>query len=174
LKSDNLEDLGRWGSEIGEFHKILDSETITREQFALLIARYFPQIFEFRQTSQIVTDIDDSPARGEIQTIVGISLMQPFPNHSFGPSVPLTRGELARALARLSRLLAVSAPATSSNDLQDVASTNTMYTDVQLVLGSGIMTLQDSGSFEVSGVVSGQQAVRSMDRLVRSFQQAQR
>jgi tetratricopeptide (TPR) repeat protein len=174
LKADALEDLGRWGSDIAEFHKIRDSETITREQFAVLIARYFPQVFEFRQAPQIITDIDDSPARGEIQTIVGISLMQPFPNHNFEPSVPLTRGELARGLARLSRLLAVSAPSISSNDLQDVASTNTMYTDVQLVLGSGMMTLEGSGAFNVTGQVSGRQAVQSVDRLLRIFQQVQR
>jgi hypothetical protein len=169
-----LEDLGRWGSNITEFHKIRDSEALTREQFAVLIARYFPQIFEFRQTPQIITDIEDSPSRGEIQTVVGISVMQPFPNHSFEPGVPVTRGDLARALARLSRLLAVSAPSTSSNDLQDVASTNAMYTDVQLVLGSGMMTLEGSGTFNVSGQVSGRQAVQSVDRLLRIFQQVQR
>jgi len=49
-----------------------------------------------------------------------------------------------------------------------------MYPDVQLVLGSGLLTVGDSGSFDVTGRVSGPQAVGAAERLLRTFQQVQR
>ncbi len=173
VKTDDLEDLGRWGSDIVLFHQIRDAESITREQFAILIARYFPQIAEFRQSPQIITDSQDSPALAEIQIVVGIGLMEPFPNHNFEPSAPILRGDLAQSLARLSRLLGVSAAAESPNAAPDVDPANALYPDVQLVLGRGMMSLEDSGSFNVVGQVPGRRAVQSVDRLLRIFQQGQ-
>src|SRR5204862_7310864 len=60
-----LEDLGRWGTEIARFRVIQSSETITREQLAVLLVRYFPQIAELPRTPQIMTDIQDSWASTE-------------------------------------------------------------------------------------------------------------
>jgi hypothetical protein len=173
-KGDNLEDLGRWGGDIEVFHRIRDAQVITREQFAALILRYFPQAGDFRQKSQIVTDIQNSPARSEIQTTVGIGLIEPFPNHTFGPGAPLNRAELATALARLSRLLGLSPHANPQIPASDVAPTNAQYSEIQLALGYGLVALENSGSFNVSGYVSGQEAVSSAERLLRIFQQAQR
>jgi Flp pilus assembly protein TadD len=174
VRADDLEDIGRWGGDINIFHEIRDAGVVTREEFALLVSRYFPQLTEFRQNPQIITDIQNSRARFEIQTIVGVGLMETLPNHYFEPLAPMNRGDLAKALARLSRLLGVSGGAGTPIAAPDLAPANALYSDVQLVLGSGIMTLQDSGSFDVSGDVSGQLAVHSADRLVRTFQQLQR
>ena len=174
VKSDNLEDLGRWGNNIEVFHQIRNAEAVTREQFAILIIRYFPQVTEFRQNPQILTDTQDSPARSEIQTVVGIGLIDPMPNHTFEPSTPLTRGDLGTALARLSRLLSLSPASVRPIAAPDLAPTNAQYPEVQLVLGYGLMTLEDSGRFNVSGLVSGREAVRSADQLLRTFQQIQR
>jgi tetratricopeptide (TPR) repeat protein len=172
-KKDDLEDLGRWGSEIDIFHKIRDMEALTREQFATLIVRYFPQVTEFRQTPRIITDIQASSARSEIQNVVGVGLMDPFPNHDFEPSEGVSRGDLAIAFARLSRLLGLSADPAAQATAPDVTPTNALYPEIQLVLGYSIMTLEDSGSFNVSGHVSGRQAVSSAGRLLSIFQQAQ-
>jgi len=174
VKTDDLEDLGRWGSDIEAFHRIRDAEAVTREQLALLILRYFPQVTELRPAPQIITDIENSFASSEILTVVGLGLVDPLPNHAFEPSRPITRGELAKTLARLSRLIGFSGNPSPQTPAPDVAPTNAMYTDVQLVLSSGVMTLEDSGSFELSRPVSGRQAVRAADRLLHSFQQVQR
>jgi hypothetical protein len=174
VKRDDLEDLGRWGSEIEVFHQIRDTEAVTREQFATLIVRYFPQLTEFRQKPQIITDIQNSSARADIQHVVGTGLMEPFPNHDFEPLEGLSRGDLALAFARLSRLLGLSPDQIPSAPAPDVTPTNALYADIQLVLGYSIMTLEDSGSFNVSGHVSGRQAVSSAGRLLRIFQQGQR
>jgi tetratricopeptide (TPR) repeat protein len=173
-KATNLEDLGRWGSDIDSFRAIRDAEAVTREQLAVLMVRYFPQVTELLQKAQILTDIQNSHARSEIQTVVGLGIMDPRPNRRFEPEAPITRGEFAKGLARLSRLIGLSADQATPIAAPDVARTSAMYQDIQLVLGSGLMDLENSGSFGVSGRVSGREAVRSAERLVHGFQQAQR
>ena len=49
----------------------------------------------------------------------------------------------------------------------DVIPGDALYRDIQLVLSSGLMGLDDSGSFNVSGTVSGEEAVRAVERLLR-------
>ncbi|HEY2384704.1 MAG TPA: S-layer homology domain-containing protein [Terriglobia bacterium] len=170
--ADTLDDLGRWGGEINRFHEIQSAESITREQLAALLIHYFPQLMELRQTSQIVTDTQNSWAASEIQTVVGLGLIDPLPNHTFAPSMPVTRGDLAVTLARLIRLLGVSQPAAQPIAAPDLDPANALYPEAQLVVASGVMTLQDSGSFNVSGVVPGREAVKSTERLFHIFQQA--
>ena len=171
---DALEDLGRWGRDINVFREIQNSPTVTRERVAALLVRYFPQVTERVQTPQIVTDIENSWARSEIQTVVDLGLMDTLPNHTFDPMAPVTRGDFATALARLIRVLGMSPVDGAPIPTPDVASTNTQYADIQLVVGRGLMMLQDSGEFGIFDNVSGQDAVRAAERLLRTFQQAQR
>jgi len=173
-KSDDLDDLGRWGSDIGVFREIQAAPSVTRERVAAIIVRYFPQVTERPKTPQIVTDIETAWARSEIQTVVDLGLMDTFPNHTFDPSVLVTRGDFATTLARLIQVLGLSPITVAPIATPDVASTNAQYPDIQLVLGRGLMMLQDSGGFGISGDISGQDAIRAAERLLRSFQQAQR
>ncbi len=173
-KRDDLEDLGRWGREIAVFREIQNAPAVTREQVAAIIVRYFPQIADRLQIPQIVTDIENSWARSEIQTVVDLGLMDTLPNHTFDPMTAVTRGDFATALARLVQALGLSQIDLPPIPTPDVAPTNTQYADIQLVLGRGLMALQDSGVFGVFDNVSGQDAVRAAERLLRTFQQAQR
>jgi tetratricopeptide (TPR) repeat protein len=169
--ADTLDDLGRWGGDIKRFHEIRNAESITREQLAALLVRYFPQLMELRQTPQIMTDVQNSWASSEIRTVVGLSLIDPLPNHTFEPSTMVTRGDLALTMGRLMRLLSVSPKTSQPIAAPDLTPTSALYKEAQRVLDSGVMTLQDSGSFNVSGVVSGREAVRSAETLNRVFQQ---
>src|SRR5438128_2130115 len=76
---DDLEDLGRWGNDIAVYRQIRNTPVLTREQAAAIIVKYFPQVVEHRQIQQIVTDIDSSWARTEIQTLVDVGLVDLFP-----------------------------------------------------------------------------------------------
>lgn len=165
-KVNELEDLGRWGKDIAYFRQIQAAPSITREQVAAMIVRYFPQVMEFRQTPRIITDIPDSWARTEIQTMVGIGLIDPLPNHTFQPATPITRGELAHAMARLMRLLSVSPSDAPPIPTADVAPTSALYREVQTVLVLGLMALDDAGSFNSNAQVSGEEAVRAVERLL--------
>jgi hypothetical protein len=100
--------------------------------------------------------------------------MDTFPNHTFEPLSLVTRGDFATALARLVEVLGLPAVTASPIPTPDVASTNTQYPDIRLVLGRGLMPLQDSGRFGILDYISGQDAISAVERLFRSFQQAQR
>jgi tetratricopeptide (TPR) repeat protein len=173
-KADDLDDLGRWGKDIGVFREIQAARTVTRERVAAVLVRYFPQVMERPQIPKIVTDIETSWARSEIQTVVDLGLMDIFPNHTFYPSAPVSRGDFATALARLIHILGLSPTNNPPILTPDVARTNPQYSDIQLVLGRGLMSTQDSGAFGISDDISGQDAVHAAERLLRSFQQAQR
>ena len=172
-KNDDLEDLGRWGNDIERFHQIQDAQAMTREQTAAIIVKYFPQILEHRQNQQIVTDIDAAWAREEIQIVVDTGLMDIFSNHTFEPFSLTTRGEFAVAMARLIRLVGLSPTDKPPIPTPDVVPTNTQYADVQLVLGYALMSVHDSGTFDISGELPGREAVVAAERLLKAFQQAQ-
>jgi tetratricopeptide (TPR) repeat protein len=169
--SDTIDDLGRWGGDLTRFHEIRNAQSLTRDQMAVLLVRYFPQITELRQTPQILTDSQSSWARSEIQIVVSVSLMNPLPNHTFGPSKDVTRGEFAATMSRLMRVLGMSAGTSQPIPASDLDPASAIYPEVQMVLSSGVMTLSDSGSFSVSGQVSGREAVNAAERVLRVFQQ---
>jgi len=170
-----LEDLGRWGTQIARFRVIESSEMISREQLAVLLVRYFPQIEELRKTPEIMTDIQESWASSEIQTVVALGILDPLANHTFQPSRIVTRGEFAMAMARLSRILGAKLNTDTPIPTSDLASSGPLYQDVQLVLGSGMLSLDKAGKFGVDEPVGGREAVNAEVQLIKilqSFQQA--
>jgi hypothetical protein len=167
VKVAELEDLGRWGNEIEFFRELRSAEAVTREQLAAIMVRYFPQVAEFPQNPQIITDSQDSWARSEIQVSVGTGLIDPLPNHTFQPSEAVTRGLLAMSMSRLIRLLGVASADTPPIPVPDVNPGDALYGDIQLVVASGLVSLEDAGSFNVGRKVSGEEAVRAVDRLLR-------
>jgi tetratricopeptide (TPR) repeat protein len=161
-----LNDLGRWGGDIARFREIEAAASLSREQLCAMLVRYFPQITEFRQTPQIVTDVEDSWARTEIQTIVGVGLIAPYPNHTFQPGAAVTRGDFARALARMMRVLSVSPNGAPPIATADVSQRSPFHADVQLVLGYDLMTLDDAGNFNLDAEISGEEAVWTVEKLL--------
>ena len=166
VKIGELADIGRWGEDIGKFREIQAAPAISRAHAAILFVRYFPQIAEFRQTSQVVTDVQTSWALPEIMITVGIGLFEARPNHTFEPFAAVTRLEFAAALARMARLLRLPAPPAPAVTLTDIGPRNALYSDVQLVLALGLMQIDDSGAFASGRPVSGESAVRSVEQLL--------
>jgi len=165
-KVEELEDLGRWGRDIAIFREIQGTNVVSREQLAAMIFRYFPQVAEFRRTAQILTDIQDSWARPEIQTLVGVGALEAFPNHTFQPTIPVSRGELATVLARLTRLLSISLPNVPPVPTSDVGSSNALYQEIQMAVSHGLLPLDEAGSFNLDATVSGEIAVQAVERLL--------
>jgi tetratricopeptide (TPR) repeat protein len=165
-KIGELTDIGRWGQDIARFREIQAAAAISRAQAATLFVRYFPQVAEFRQTPQVITDVQTSWALPEILITVGIGLLEARPNHTFEPFVPVTRLEFAAALARMTRLLRLPAPPAPAVPLTDIGPRNALYRDVQLVLAMGLMQIDDSGAFASGQPVSGEKAVGSVEQLL--------
>ena len=163
----DLGDLGRWGPEIGRFREMTQAMAVTREQLASLIARYFPQIQELRKKPQIVTDIEHSWASAEIQTVLGVGILDPMPNHTFQPARTVTRGEFARALARLSRVLGLTPAPGTVQSPSVLASGDGLDADLRLVAGFGLFIPADSGTVDLSANLHGQEAVNAAEKLLR-------
>jgi len=166
-----LEDLGRWGSDIDLFRKIKSADAITREQAAALIVKYFPQLTELRQSSIVVSDIQNSQLWRDIQAVMGVGLFDLTPNRAFRPAETVSRGEFAVAVARLSRVLGGNPKEASPIPTPDLPPSHVMYRDVQLVLQSGLMPLDNAGQFSVAATVSGKQAVNTVEQLLTFVRQ---
>jgi tetratricopeptide (TPR) repeat protein len=165
-KVNELEDLGRWGSDLPTFRIIQTSPVVTRYQMALLLVRYFPQLSDGRRTSVIMPDVRDESLLPVIQTVVGTGLMDVRPNRTFQPSVSVTRGEFASALARLINRLGISALAVPPIPLADVAASNARYREIQGILAHNLMSLDDNGNFNVNGNISGAEAVAAITKVL--------
>jgi hypothetical protein len=142
------------------------SNALTREEFAVLVMRYFPELIEFRQTPRPATDIKDSWAAAEIETLLGLGIADLRGEQAFQPAQPLTRGDLCHSLARLALIVGVFSWEVRPNTLPDVASDDPLLRDVQWALGSGLLVADKSGEFRAQGEVSGREAVNAVDRLV--------
>jgi tetratricopeptide (TPR) repeat protein len=165
--SADLQNLGRWGTQIERFREIRAADAITREQLAGLLHRYFPQITEFRQTPQIMTDLPNSWAGPSIETVVSAGLLDPTVNHTFEPARTVSRSEFAQVVARLARMLGVSQADGPPISAPDLVPGSPLYRELQLVLGSGLLSLDNAGNFNVSGPVSGGEAVNTAEKLLR-------
>jgi len=166
-----LQDLGRWGNQIERLKEIRSSQAISREQLAGLLARYFPQLLEFQKTPQILTDLPTSWATPAIEAVVGVGLLDPAANHTFQPARTVTRGEFAQVLARLARLLSVSPREQPPITAPDLVPGSALYRELQLVLGYGLLSLDDAGNFNISAPVGGEEAVNIAEKLLRLLQQ---
>jgi tetratricopeptide (TPR) repeat protein len=169
--SAGLQDLGRWGTQIERFREIRAADAITREQLAGLLTRYFPQIAEFRQTPQVMTDLPNSWAGPAIEMVVGVGLLDPTVNHTFQPARTVSRGEFAQVVARLARMLGVSQAEGPPISAPDLVPGSALYRELQLVLGYGLLSLDNLGNFNVSGPVGGEEAVNTAEKLLRLIPQ---
>jgi tetratricopeptide (TPR) repeat protein len=163
----DLEHIGRWGEDVEYLRSIEETPSITREHLAVIIVRYFPQIGEFQPGgSRIVTDIQDSNAVTEIQMVIGLGLLDVYPNHTFRPALRINRGDLAVSLARIARLLGPPSPDTTVVSASDLAPGNALYADIRLALGLRFLTVDNSGRFSVDAAVSGEEALEASRRLL--------
>jgi tetratricopeptide (TPR) repeat protein len=165
-----LQDLGRWGSQIERLKEIRSSPAITREQLAGLLARYFPQLLEFQKNPQIMTDLPNSWAAPAIEALVGVGLLDLTANHTFQPVRTVNRGEFAQLMARLVRMLGVPLREQPPVAAPDLVPGSALYRELQLVLGYGLVSLDSSGNFNIAAPVSGEEAVSTAEKLFRLIQ----
>lgn len=162
-----LDDLGRWGNQIDHFRAIRASGVITREQLAVLLTRYFPQLTEFRQSTEVMTDVGDSWAESAIQAVVRAGLLEATANHTFQPSRTVSRGEFGVAVGRLARLLGVSGTNGAPITALDVVPDSTLYRELQPALSYEVLLLDNAGNFNIGATVSGEEAVNTAEKLLR-------
>jgi len=102
-------------------------------------------------------------------------VMEPYENHTFQPRNPVTRSDLAHAVARMLKIISAGRPAllkdwqSRQQKMADVGVSNLHYADASLSVAAGILPLADGGLFELSRPVSGAEAVDAIGRIERVF-----
>jgi hypothetical protein len=96
-----------------------------------------------------------------------LGILDPMPNHTFQPSRTLTVGDLATAMARLTRLLGVTPSDAPRNLAPGAAPENDPYQDLRKMGGLGLLPSGDAGNRDIAAVVSGGEAVNIAEKLLR-------
>jgi tetratricopeptide (TPR) repeat protein len=156
-----------------EFRSIETSPGITRAQLAALIAERLPDLVKQPAASNpiVVTDARNNWALPWILTITRAGIMDAFPNHTFQPSAPVHRSDLAQAVSRLLAEIGGSKPRLAARwrdphpTFPDLASTHLSYPAVARAVAAGVMAPLADGRFDLSGPVSGAEAIDAVSKL---------
>jgi tetratricopeptide (TPR) repeat protein len=154
-----------------EVRAIEGKRQLTRGDLAALLGVRFETLLRRAPSVQLViTDLHDDWTRPRITTIAGTGVMEPYPNHTFQPSAPAVRADMAAASLRLLALASPSRPALRKMlqdrpSIADVSPSHPLYTAAASAVASGALPLADGGRFEASRALSGAEASAAVRRL---------
>jgi Flp pilus assembly protein TadD len=149
-----------------EYRAIATAPRISRAELAALLSVKVTALSRVRAGApRVAIDISGSWAREHIIKVLGLDLIDVYPNHTFQPAATVRRGELARAVARVLDLMKW--PPAPTPALADMTAGNLYYAAAGRVVAAGLMDLTPKGGFEAWRPVSGQEAVDVIEGLVR-------
>jgi tetratricopeptide (TPR) repeat protein len=149
-----------------EYRRIAEAPIITRADLAALVAVKVTALARVPPgTPPVAIDISGSWAREHILKALAYDVMTVYPNHTFQPAAIVRRGDMARAVQRVLDLL--SFPLAPAPALTDMSRGNLYHYPATRAVAAGLMELTPGGAFEAWRPVSGPEAVRILDALVR-------
>jgi tetratricopeptide (TPR) repeat protein len=155
-----------------EYRSIESSPQLARGDLAALIGvRLAPLLQARTRDAGVITDIRDHWAESWILSVVRGGVMEAYANHTFQPRAAVRRVDFAQAVTRLLSKLSAVAPAQVSGwqsarlQFPDMAAGHLAYPAASAAVASGVMAAAPDGSFQPSRVVTGAEAVASIDRL---------
>ena len=155
------------------YRGIAESPQITRADLATLIAGRLERLVQATRTQEadLLTDSRDTAAWRSIQSVVRSGIMDPYPNHTFGPREPVTRAELAQTASRLLNRIAADHPGQPSPwdgkkiPFGDMSTDHLQYTAASAVVSAGIMAVSAGNNFQPLRTVSGKEAADAILKL---------
>lgn len=157
-----------------EYGGIAALEAVAREDLAALIGVKFADFLEAPAArTRILVDISLSWAQRYIVKVASLEIMSVFENHTFQPRRIINRAELADAAVRLIGVLqargARFVPLVEARRIQiaDVPPDNAYFASIARALAYQIMSLTPERRFEPERTVSGEEAHRVMDIVLR-------
>lgn len=154
-----------------EYRSIASAPAVTRAALAALIGVRLSRLVNgtMASTPVVLTDVRSTWAEPWIMTVTQAGVMEGYANHTFQPEGSVSRIDLARVVAQLlprvtssGALLAWQADRRSFADLSPA---HLAYPAASTAVASGVMTAPGD-RFEPSRLVSGEEAVAAIDRLV--------
>src|SRR4051794_4068238 len=155
-----------------EYRAIAESPQLARGDLAALIGvRLAPLLQARTRDAGVITDIRGHWAEPWILPVVRAGVMEAYANHTFQPAAPVHRVDFAQAVTRLLPKIASIAPAqvrdwqSARMRFTDMSTGHLAYPAASAAVAAGVMAALPDGSFQPSRVVSGAEAIESMERL---------
>jgi hypothetical protein len=99
--------------------------------------------------------------------------MDVYDNHTFEPRNTIRRSDLAQAVSRVLKIIAVRRPQllkdwqSRQQKMSDIGVSNLNFADASLSVAAGILQLAPNGAFQLSRSVGGAEAIDAITRLER-------
>lgn len=161
-----------------EFAQIGSAARVTRGDLAALVAVHFPKLVGAADggATPVITDTRGHWAAPWILSVARAGVMVVNPNHTFQPRAMVRRLDLAEVISRLLDLAAAAQPGLAARwqssraqgpvpRIIDIPQGHLNYAAVARVVAAGVMTLFDDATFRPAEPVSGEEALRTIDRL---------
>jgi tetratricopeptide (TPR) repeat protein len=156
-----------------QFQAIAKAPQITRGDLAALLGARLRALLDSapRRDAVVVTDVRGHWAASWIAAVMAAGVMEPYPNHTFGPGNAIARLDLARAASRVLDLIGARRPRLARDwqaarpQISDLPPDNLGYEAAALVVGAGVMPLVDGTAFKPARPVSGVEAIDVVTRL---------
>jgi hypothetical protein len=149
-----------------EYRQIPSAARATRADLAALLAVRVTALQRLPPSEpRLAVDISGSWARESIATIVGLGLMEVYPNHTFKPRAAVRRADLARAMSRV--LVRLGWRGGGGAPPADMRPSHLDHDAVRRVVGAGLMELGPEGQFEPWRLVGGREVTEAVEALSR-------
>jgi tetratricopeptide (TPR) repeat protein len=172
-KIDHMRELAAFDAMPAEYRSIEESPTVTRAQLAALLGVRLEALLRGARTtnSEVMTDVRNNWASPWILAATRAGVMEAFPNHTFQPDATVHRGDLAQAVSRVLTLIAIEKPRLASRwrdprpKFADVAPGHLSYPAAARSVSSGVMSILEGDTFQLSRVVTGAEAADAVAKL---------
>lgn len=155
------------------YRRIGQSPRLTRAQLASLIGVRLRPLVDAtpRTAASVMTDTRGHWAGEWITLVTERGWMSAFPNHTFQPESPLSRGDLAQTVARVLRTLGARQRGWLASWQQrqptfpDLDTKHLTYPAAALAVSADVMRTAADGAFDVARGVAGTEGVETVARL---------
>jgi tetratricopeptide (TPR) repeat protein len=156
-----------------QYRAIDGSSEVTRADLAALIGVRLAALVQASRQPEttLITDVRNSWAATWILAVARAGIMEPFPNHTFQPSAPVRRIDLAGAVSKLlsrippGREADVRAWQEARITFADLSNGHLSYPAASEAVASGVMKVGPGNTFQPSRVVDGAEALEVIGHL---------
>jgi tetratricopeptide (TPR) repeat protein len=154
-----------------EYRAIDTAAEITRGDLAALIGvRLSALVQQMRaREPRVVVDALSHWAETWIMTVARAGIIEPFANHTLQPATLVRRADLAQAadrlLARIGTAAQVSAWQNARAQFTDIGAGHLAYPAASAAVAAGVMAAAADGSFQPLRLVTGAEAIETIQRL---------
>ena len=156
-------------SEVGE---IPSKASVTRGDLGVLIGvRFMELLAEVGDRPVIITDTRDHWGSEWIQSVADAGIMDVDAAYRFDPSGPVRRGDLAEIVVEALDLIenedrsSRRSGAAQARAFTDMSATHLRHDAAQRAVAAGVMTVLENDTFQPTRLVTGAEAVETIDRL---------